>query len=65
MDDQIILKKQKYRTNDNYYRLRVSGEAYSAIEELSEKTNMSMTEIANKMLMFALSHTKVEGDKEA
>ena len=63
MNDQIILKKQKYRTNDNYYRLRVSGESYSAIEELSEKTNMSMTEIANKMLMFALSHTKVEGDE--
>ena len=58
--DKVILRKQRHRASDNLYRVRISGEAYEAIESLSEKTNMSMTEITSKLLMFALSHTEVE-----
>lgn len=62
--DKVILKKQRRRASDNLYRVRISGEAFEAIESLSEKTNMSMTEIASKMLMFALAHTEVEEESE-
>ncbi len=58
--DKVILRKQRHRASDNLYRVRISGETYEAIESLSEKTNMSMTEITSKLLMFALKHTEVE-----
>lgn len=62
--DKIILKKQRKRASDNLYRIRISGETYEAIESLSEKTNMSITEIASKLLEFALQRTEVkEGQK--
>lgn len=62
--DKIILRKQRKRASDNLYRVRISGEAYEAIEDLSEKTNMSMTEITSKLLMFALKYTEVEGTQK-
>ena len=58
--DKVILRKQRHRASDNLYRVRISGETYEAIESLSEKTNMSMTEITSKLLMFVLQHTEVE-----
>ena len=61
--DKVILRRQRKRASDNLYRVRISGECYEEIEELSERTNMSMTEIASKLLAFALLHTEVEEDK--
>lgn len=58
--EKIILKKQKYRNNDNMCRVRVSGTVYQQIEELAERTNMSCTDIATKLIDFALARVEVE-----
>ena len=55
----LILRKQRRRTNDQLYRIRVSGETYEIVEKLSERTNMSMNEVASKMIMYAYEHTQV------
>lgn len=60
MTEKVILKKQRKRANDNLYRVRISGEAFESIEELSEKTNMSLSEITTKLLSFALQHVEVQ-----
>lgn len=57
--DKLILRKQKKRANDNFYRVRVSGEAYEVVEDLAEKTNQSMAEIVSKMLLFAAERCEV------
>ncbi len=62
--EKLILRKQRKRPNDNLYRIRVSGEAYETVEALAEQTNMSMTEIASRMIMYALEHTEVEGESK-
>lgn len=61
--EKIVLKKQRKRANDNLYRVRISGESYEAIEELAERTNMSLTEIATKLLLFALEHVEVQEEQ--
>lgn len=61
--EKIVLKKQRKRANDNLYRIRISGESYEAIEELAERTNMSLTEIATKLLLFALEHVEVQEEQ--
>lgn len=61
--EKIVLKKQRKRANDNLYRVRISGETYEAIEELAERTNMSLTEIATKLLAFALERVEVQEEK--
>lgn len=61
--DKVILRRQRKRANDNLYRIRISGAVYEDIEVLSERTNMSMSEIATKLLAFALQHTEVEDTK--
>lgn len=58
--DKIIFKKQKYRNNDNMCRVRVSGSVYQKIEELAERTNMSCTEVATKLIDFALERSEVQ-----
>ena len=63
MESKIILKKQRKRANDNLYRIRISGEAYEEIESLAERTNMSLTEIATKLITFALKRVVVEGEE--
>lgn len=60
--DKLILKKQRKRTNDNQYRIRVSGEAYEAVEKIAEATNMSLNEVATKMLEYAVNHVEVQDD---
>ncbi len=58
--EKLILKKQKKRSSDNFYRIRVSGEAYEMVESLSEQTNQSMAELCSKMLLFAAEHCEVK-----
>lgn len=60
--EKLVLRKQRRRPNDNLYRIRVSGEAYETVESLAEQTNMSMTDIASRMIMYALEHVEVEGE---
>lgn len=58
--ERLVLKKQKYRNNDNMCRVRVSGTVYQQMEELAEKTNMSITDVATKLFDFAIRRTEVE-----
>ena len=58
--EKLILKKQKKRASDNFYRIRVSGEAYETVESLAEQTNQTMTELCSKMLLFAAEHCEVK-----
>lgn len=60
--DKLILRKQRRRANDNFYRIRVSGEAFESVEKLAEATNQSMTEICSKMLIFAVEHCEIKED---
>lgn len=62
--EKLILKKQRYRTNSQQYRIRVSGEVYEIVDKLSERTKMSLNEIASKMIMYAYEHTKVIDEEE-
>lgn len=62
--EKLILKKQRYRTNSQQYRIRVSGEVYEIVDKLSERTKMSLNEIASKMILFAFEHTQVVGEEE-
>ena len=57
----LVFKKQKFANNSNYYRIRVTGEAYEKIEEISKETNISLNEVATKMILFAAEYSKVEG----
>ena len=63
METKIVLKKQRKHANDNMYRVRVSGEAFESLESLSERTNMSMSELASKLLLFAMDYVVVEGEE--
>ncbi|EFE91206.1 hypothetical protein GCWU000341_02314 [Oribacterium sp. oral taxon 078 str. F0262] len=58
--EKLVLKKQKYRNNDNMCRVRVSGSVYQQMEDLAEKTNMSVTDVATRLFDFAIKHTEVE-----
>ena len=63
--EKLILKKQRYRTNSQQYRIRVSREVYEIVDKLSERTKMSLNEIASKMIMYAYEHTEViDGEEE-
>ena len=62
--EKLILKKQRYRTNSQQYRIRVSGEVYEIVDKLSERTKMSLNEIASKMIMYAYEHTEVIDGEE-
>ena len=62
--ENLILRKQRRRTNDQLYRIRVSGETYEIVERLAEQTNMSMNEVASKMILYAYDHTKLIDEEE-
>lgn len=40
--------------------MRLTPEAYNAVEEVSAKTGLSNCYIASQMILFAASHTEVE-----
>ena len=47
-----------------YYRVRVTAEAYDIVETIAEKANMTLNEVASRMIMFAAERTDVtEGQK--
>lgn len=60
--DKLILVKQKKRTSESLYRLRVTREAYELVERYSQETNMSMAEICTKMILFAAEHCEIRED---
>ena len=59
----LVFRKQRFRTNSPLYRIRVGGDAYEIVEDVANRTNMTMNEVASMMIRFAYKHTQVI-DKE-
>ena len=62
--ENLVLKKQKRISSSQLFRIRVSRETYEIVEKLSEYTNMSMNEVASKLIMYAYEHTEVIDGEE-
>ena len=60
--EKLILYKQRKRTNESLYRVRVTGEAYTVVEKMAEETNLSMAEVCTKMILFAAAHCEIKED---
>lgn len=60
--EKLVLRRQRSRQNGNNYRIRVSSEIYGLIETISDKTNMTQTEVANRMIEFAGVHLEIKED---
>ena len=57
----LVFRKQRFRANSALYRIRVSGDVYEIVEDIANKTNMSMNEVASIMIRFAADHTEIRG----
>lgn len=65
MSEKLILKKRRARANGSmYYRVRVTAEAYDIVETIAEKANMTLNEVASRMIMFAAERTDITEDQK-
>ena len=66
MDKLYLPKRQKKEPLHKYEFLRVSGEAYEIIAEMSIKTALPMIKIVDRICEFALEHAEyvAEVDEE-
>lgn len=65
MSEKLILKKRRARANGPmYYRVRVTAEAYDMVEKVAEEANMTLNEVASRMIMFAAERTDVTEDQK-
>lgn len=62
MDNKLIITKKHLQGEDGYkvFSIRVHKETYSALEEISAKTNRSRNEIINLLITYALQNYKTE-----
>ena len=59
--DKLIFKVTRpARTKTDNTIMRLTPEAYNAVEEVSAKTGLSNCYIASQMILFTASHTEVE-----
>ena len=59
--DKLIFKVTRpARTKTDNTIMRLTPEAYNAVEEVSAKTGLSNCYIASQMILFAAGHTEVE-----
>jgi len=58
--EKLVLKKQRYRSTDNHYRVRVDSISKSIVEDISEKTNLCEREVASMMIKFAKENLEIE-----
>ena len=61
--EKLVFKKQKYPSNDNYYRCRITAEAKGIIDDVTMKTNLNEKEVVSKMILFAYEHLEIEEEK--
>ena len=57
--EKIIIKKQKYRSTDNHYRVRVDSIAKEIVEDISEKSNLCEREVVSMMIKFAKDYIEI------
>ena len=60
MDKLVFTVSRPARTKTDNTIMRLTPEAYNAVEEVSDKTGLSYCYIASQMILFAASHTEVE-----
>ena len=59
--DKLIFKVTRpARTKTDNTIMRLTPEAYNAVEEVSAKTGLSNCYIASQMILFAASNTEIE-----
>ena len=60
MDKLVFTLPRPARTKTDNTIMRLTPEAYNAVEEVSAKTGLSNCYIASQMILFAAGHTEVE-----
>ena len=60
MDKLVFKATRPARTKTDNTIMRLTPEAYNAVEEVSAKTGLSNCYITSQMILFAASHTEVE-----
>ena len=59
MDKLVFTLPRPARTKTDNTIMRLTPEAYNAVEEISAKTGLSNCYIASQMILFAAGHTEV------
>lgn len=59
MDKLVFKVTRPARTKTDNTIMRLTSEAYNAVEEVSAKTGLSNCYIASQMILFAAEHTEV------
>ena len=57
--EKLIIKKQRYRSTDNHYRVRVDSIAKEIVEDISEKSNVCEREGVYMMITFAKDYIEI------
>lgn len=60
MDKLVFKVTRPAHTKTDNPIMRLTPEAYNAVEEVSAKTGLSNCYIASQMILFAANHTEVE-----
>ena len=60
MDKLVFTVSRPAREKTENTIMRLTPEAYNAVEEVSAKTGLSNCYIASQMILFAAGHTEVE-----
>ena len=62
--DKLVFKVSRpARTKTDNTIMRLTPEAYNAVEEVSARTGLSNCYIASQMILFAASNTEIEFDR--
>lgn len=59
-----IREIKKVPSNSNLLKVRLNNEAYSILKGLSECTEMTLTELASKMIIYAFDNAVMEDEYE-
>lgn len=57
--EKLIIKKQRYRSTDNHYRVRVDSVSKEIIKDISERTNLCEREVVSMMIKFAKDYIEI------
>lgn len=62
--DKLIFKRPKKRTSGKHGTVvRIGGDAYEIVADISAETGKSVSYIASRMIEFAAEHTRVEDEE--
>lgn len=64
MPDKLIFKAPRpVKTKDKPPVVRITTEAYAALEEISAKTGLSNCFVASQMILYAAQNTEIQTDE--